>query len=189
MLGRAVTTGRLEVGLENPRSHADDPHRTVDDRPFGGGPGMVLKAEPLARAVAAAKARLPAGAPVIGLVRAGPAVRPGRGAAARGPAGLRAGGRALRGHRPARVGRADRRGTVDRRLCAVGRRVPGAHRDRRGRAAPAGRAGRRGLGRRRIRSATGCSTGRITRGRKCGTAGRCRRCCSAATTPPSGAGG
>jgi tRNA (guanine37-N1)-methyltransferase len=71
VLGRAVTTGRLEVGLENPRSHTDDPHRTVDDRPFGGGPGMVLKAEPLAKAVAAAKARLPAGSPVIGLTAEG----------------------------------------------------------------------------------------------------------------------
>ena len=71
VLGRAVATGKLVVGLENPRSHADDPHRTVDDRPFGGGPGMVLKAEPLAKAVGAAKARLPAGAPMIGLAAQG----------------------------------------------------------------------------------------------------------------------
>jgi tRNA (guanine37-N1)-methyltransferase len=71
VLGRAVATGRLEVGLENPRDYADDPHRTVDDRPFGGGPGMVLKAEPLARAIAAARSRLPAGAPVIGLAAHG----------------------------------------------------------------------------------------------------------------------
>ena len=71
VVGRAVTAGRVTVGLENPRSHADDPHRTVDDRPFGGGPGMVLKAEPLAKAVGAAKARLPAGAPVIGLAAQG----------------------------------------------------------------------------------------------------------------------
>lgn len=67
VLGRAVGTGRLEVGLENPRSHAQDAHRTVDDRPFGGGPGMVLKAEPLAQALRAAVGRLPAGAPMIGL--------------------------------------------------------------------------------------------------------------------------
>jgi tRNA (guanine37-N1)-methyltransferase len=71
VLGRAVATGKLEIGLENPRSHAEDPHRTVDDRPFGGGPGMVLKAEPLARALAAARARLPAGAPIIGLAAHG----------------------------------------------------------------------------------------------------------------------
>jgi tRNA (guanine37-N1)-methyltransferase len=67
VLGRAVNSGRLEVGLENPRSHAQDAHRTVDDRPFGGGPGMVLKAEPLAQALRAAAARLPAKAPMIGL--------------------------------------------------------------------------------------------------------------------------
>jgi tRNA (guanine37-N1)-methyltransferase len=71
VLGRAVAKGRVGIGLENPRSHAEDPHRTVDDRPFGGGPGMVLKAEPLARAVAAAKSRLPKGAPVIGLAAHG----------------------------------------------------------------------------------------------------------------------
>ena len=71
VLGRAVTTGKLAVGLESPRSHADDPHRTVDDRPLGGGPGMVLKAEPLAKALSAAKARLPAGAPMIGLAAQG----------------------------------------------------------------------------------------------------------------------
>jgi tRNA (guanine37-N1)-methyltransferase len=67
VLGRAVATGKVEVGLENPRSHAPDPHRSVDDRPFGGGPGMVLKAEPLAKAIAAVRTRLPAASPVIGL--------------------------------------------------------------------------------------------------------------------------
>lgn len=67
ILGRAVGSRRLEVGMENPRSHTTDPHRTVDDRPFGGGPGMVLKAEPLAQAIRAAAARLPEGAPMIGL--------------------------------------------------------------------------------------------------------------------------
>ena len=71
VLGRAVATGRIGVGLENPRSHADDAHRTVDDRPFGGGPGMVLKPEPLAKAIAATRSRLPAGAPVIGLAAHG----------------------------------------------------------------------------------------------------------------------
>jgi tRNA (guanine37-N1)-methyltransferase len=71
VLGRAVARGRVEVGLEDLRSHADDPHRTVDDRPFGGGPGMVLKPEPLARAIAAARSRLPRGAPMIGLAAHG----------------------------------------------------------------------------------------------------------------------
>ena len=72
VLGRAVTEREsIVVGLENPRSHADDAHRTVDDRPFGGGPVMVLKAEPLAKAVGAAKARLPADAPIIRLAAQG----------------------------------------------------------------------------------------------------------------------
>ncbi|MGH8250994.1 MAG: tRNA (guanosine(37)-N1)-methyltransferase TrmD [Steroidobacteraceae bacterium] len=67
IVGRALASGRLEVGVENPRRHASDPHRSVDDRPFGGGPGMVLKAEPLSAAIRAASERLPAGAPVINL--------------------------------------------------------------------------------------------------------------------------
>ena len=57
-----TTNTRLDVKI-----FATDVHRTVDDRPFGGGPGMVMKAAPLARAIAAAKGRLPAGSPVIGL--------------------------------------------------------------------------------------------------------------------------
>jgi len=67
VVGRAVTAGVLRVGAENPRDHAADAHRTVDDRPFGGGPGMVLKPEPLAAAIRAVRGRLPAGTPVIGL--------------------------------------------------------------------------------------------------------------------------
>src|SRR5690606_22347789 len=46
VVGRAVKQGLLELGYENPRDYATDPHRTVDDRPYGGGPGMVLKYEP-----------------------------------------------------------------------------------------------------------------------------------------------
>ncbi|MBC8119653.1 MAG: tRNA (guanosine(37)-N1)-methyltransferase TrmD [Burkholderiaceae bacterium] len=44
------------LGTWNPRDYVDDPHRTIDDRPFGGGPGMVMMAPPLADAVAAVKA-------------------------------------------------------------------------------------------------------------------------------------
>jgi tRNA (guanine37-N1)-methyltransferase len=47
VLGRAIERGVLEVQTVNPRQFATDVHRTVDDRPYGGGPGMVLKAEPL----------------------------------------------------------------------------------------------------------------------------------------------
>lgn len=49
--GRAQDTGRLVLGLHNPRAETVDPHRTIDDTPYGGGGGMVLKAEPIFRAV------------------------------------------------------------------------------------------------------------------------------------------
>jgi tRNA (guanine37-N1)-methyltransferase len=59
VLGRAIERGVLAVGTRNPRDFVDDPHRTVDDRPYGGGPGMVLKAEPLRLALESARAELP----------------------------------------------------------------------------------------------------------------------------------
>jgi len=65
VVGRAVERGLVRVGTEDPRDHTHDVHGTVDDRPYGGGPGMVLKVEPLATALAAAAARLPAGSPRI----------------------------------------------------------------------------------------------------------------------------
>jgi len=67
VLGRALQRGLLQVGTEDPRAHTCDTHRTVDDRPYGGGPGMVLKPEPLCAAIAAAAARVPAGSPRIAL--------------------------------------------------------------------------------------------------------------------------
>lgn len=45
--GRAVERGLLEVATWDPRDEAHDRHRTVDDRPYGGGPGMVMKVQPL----------------------------------------------------------------------------------------------------------------------------------------------
>ena len=65
VVGRAQRNGLVSLGLENPRNHTSDVHRTVDDRPYGGGPGMVMKYEPLADAIAAAKKRSPAGSPVV----------------------------------------------------------------------------------------------------------------------------
>lgn len=53
--GRAVNKGLLEISSFNPRDYTDDPHSTVDDRPYGGGPGMVLLIEPLRKAINAAK--------------------------------------------------------------------------------------------------------------------------------------
>ncbi len=54
--GRAFQDGRCELGLFNPRDYATDRHSTVDDRPYGGGPGMVMKPELLQAALAKAKA-------------------------------------------------------------------------------------------------------------------------------------
>ncbi|WP_200797177.1 tRNA (guanosine(37)-N1)-methyltransferase TrmD [Microbulbifer donghaiensis] len=54
--GRAVKDGLLEVRCWNPRDFTSDRHRTVDDRPYGGGPGMVMLAEPLYQALSAARA-------------------------------------------------------------------------------------------------------------------------------------
>jgi len=48
---RAREAGRLDLAIHNLRDYAHDRHRTVDDRPFGGGPGMLLKPEPLFEAV------------------------------------------------------------------------------------------------------------------------------------------
>jgi tRNA (guanine37-N1)-methyltransferase len=53
--GRALARGLWRLGLWNPREFAADSYRTVDDRPYGGGPGMVMLAEPLAKALAAAR--------------------------------------------------------------------------------------------------------------------------------------
>ena len=56
--GRAVSQDKLKLELWNPRDFAADKHRTVDDRPYGGGPGMVMKVEPLRQAIHAAKQQL-----------------------------------------------------------------------------------------------------------------------------------
>ena len=53
--GRAISRGIIELAMWNPRDYTMDRHRTVDDRPYGGGPGMVMKYQPLADAVNAAK--------------------------------------------------------------------------------------------------------------------------------------
>lgn len=53
MIRIACEKGLAEVRIVNLRDHTDDRHRTIDDAPYGGGPGMVLKVEPVARALAA----------------------------------------------------------------------------------------------------------------------------------------
>src|SRR5688572_10870499 len=57
--GRAVERGLLSLRCWNPRDYAQDRHRTVDDRPYGGGPGMVMKVEPLRAALQAVRAATP----------------------------------------------------------------------------------------------------------------------------------
>ncbi len=63
--GRAVDRGLLKLGFNNPRDYATDRHRTVDDRPYGGGPGMLMKVEPLREAIQVARSRLSGEAKVI----------------------------------------------------------------------------------------------------------------------------
>lgn len=60
IIKRAVDAGLVEVSCINPRDFATDRHRTVDDTPFGGGAGMVLKPEPMVAAISMAKQQLPA---------------------------------------------------------------------------------------------------------------------------------
>lgn len=54
---RALEHGLWQLNCWNPRDYADDNYRSVDDRPYGGGPGMVMLAQPLETAIAAARAR------------------------------------------------------------------------------------------------------------------------------------
>lgn len=63
--GRAVERKLLQVETSNPRDYATDRHKTVDDRPYGGGPGMVMKVETLRAAIRAAKSRAGEGARVV----------------------------------------------------------------------------------------------------------------------------
>lgn len=53
--GRAVSDGVVRITHSHPRQFTTDRHRTVDDRPYGGGPGMLMKIEPLQQAIAAAR--------------------------------------------------------------------------------------------------------------------------------------
>ena len=64
VFGRAMQRGLVNIITFNPRAYATDPHHTVDDRPYGGGPGMLMKVETLRASIAEAKQTLPE-APVI----------------------------------------------------------------------------------------------------------------------------
>jgi len=57
--GRAIKSGLIEVDFFNPRDFTHDRHKTVDDRPYGGGPGMLMKVQPLKDAIESAKQWVP----------------------------------------------------------------------------------------------------------------------------------
>lgn len=59
VVGRAAEQQLIELHCWNPRDYTEDRHRTVDDRPYGGGPGMLMKVEPLQRAIAAVREASP----------------------------------------------------------------------------------------------------------------------------------
>lgn len=71
VVGRAHEQGLMSLDVINPRDFAEDAHRTVDDRPYGGGPGMVIACGPASRAIAAAKNTMPAACPVVCLTPSG----------------------------------------------------------------------------------------------------------------------
>jgi tRNA (guanine37-N1)-methyltransferase len=71
VVGRARERGLIALEHATPRDFANDRHKTVDDRPYGGGPGMVLKYEPLRDAVRALRAKLPPGTREIVLTAQG----------------------------------------------------------------------------------------------------------------------
>jgi tRNA (guanine37-N1)-methyltransferase len=67
VVGRARERGLLELRHASPRDYTRDRHRTVDDRPYGGGPGMVLRYEPMRDAIEDSRASLPKGCPALAM--------------------------------------------------------------------------------------------------------------------------
>ena len=80
IVGRAIERGTLDVMVHDLRDFTTDRHRVVDDVPYGGGPGMVMKPEPIFRALDAIEAERGAPADGDADVAAGPALHAGRGA-------------------------------------------------------------------------------------------------------------
>ena len=174
LAGKALASGIWSLDTHDIRDAATDKHRTVDDTPAGGGPGMVMKADVLARALDTVAAR-PAPAP------ADEPARRAADASARGAARRRAWRRhrlrPLRGRRRAADQGARARGSLARRFRAVGRRDRGA----RACSMPACGCCPASWARRprppRRASPTACWNTRNTPGRRCSRASRSRRCC------------
>ena len=186
LLGRARDAGRLDLRCHDLRAHTTDVHRSVDDTPFGGGAGMVLRPEPVFASVEAAQ-------PVRPLYLLGPGGRRLDQALARELAGSE--GFSLLCGRYEGVDHRVRQHLVDGEL-SVGDYVLAG-----GEAAAvvvieavtrllAGVMGNETLGGVRSRSAAAaCWRSRSTPGRPSSGPGRCPRCSARATTGPSPAGG
>jgi tRNA (guanine37-N1)-methyltransferase len=78
VVGRAQERGLLQVAAWNPRDYTHDNYRRVDERPFGGGPGMLMLIDPLRETLAAARAAAPEPAPTIYLSPQGERLTQGR---------------------------------------------------------------------------------------------------------------
>ncbi len=65
VIGRAVERNLFSLHCEDPRAYTTDNHHTVDDRPYGGGPGMVMKVEPVLAALQKARKAMPQGSPIV----------------------------------------------------------------------------------------------------------------------------
>mgnify|MGYP003694368917 CR=1 FL=1 len=189
ILGRAIERGTLDVKVRDLRDFTTDRHRVVDDVPYGGGPGMVLKPDPIFRALDAIEAERGTPLTVIMTSPQGGAFTQAEARAAEPARARRAAVRALRRVRRSRA-RAGDRGIVDRRLRADRRRTAGAGHPR-----------RRSRGSCRAWSATSSrsvedsfSRGlldfpQFTRPAEIGDASACPTCCCRATTRRFGAGG
>ena len=144
LAGRALSRGIWSLDPVNIRDFATDRHRSVDDTPFGGGPGMVMRPDVIDAALASAAGDRPLRVPHP----ARPPLHPGRRTALRRRPWPDPAVRPLRGRRPARHRRSRDGGSLDRRLRAVRRRTSRTG-DARRRRPPAAR--RDGCGRQRHR--------------------------------------
>lgn len=75
VLGRAIDNGIISIRCWNPRDYTKDKHKTVDDRPYGGGPGMLMKVQPLADAIVDARAAAGQDAKVVYLSPQGKVIK------------------------------------------------------------------------------------------------------------------
>ena len=146
VVGRAIGRGLIDVGVHDLRDFTTDRHRVVDDMPFGGGPGMVMKPEPFFAAVE--YIRRERGTPDAIVLTSPDGERFTHRDAERlsGLGHVVMSVRPVRRRRRAGAAASRHRGAVDRRLRALGRRVAGAGDARRHRAAGAGRRRRRRVG-------------------------------------------